>query len=81
MFAAALTIYLRPDLAVLDPVCTFVFSALVLATTISILRNTLAVIMEAAPAGVSLAQVRATLLSTPGIRDVHNLRSDRLLNS
>ena len=46
MFAAALTIYLRPDLAVLDPVCTFVFSALVLATTISILRNTIAVIME-----------------------------------
>ena len=35
MFAAALTIYLRPELAVLDPVCTFVFSALVLATTIS----------------------------------------------
>ena len=48
VFAAALTIYLRPDLAVLDPVCTFVFSALVLATTISILRNTLAVIMEVA---------------------------------
>ena len=53
VFAAALTIYLRPDLAVLDPVCTFVFSALVLATTISILRNTLAVIMEVTLASTS----------------------------
>ena len=46
VFIAALVIYFKPDWTIVDPVCTFVFSALVLATTISILRNTLAVIME-----------------------------------
>ena len=43
---AALVIYFKPGWTIVDPVCTFVFSALVLATTISILRNTIAVIME-----------------------------------
>ena len=46
MFVAALVIYFKPDWTIVDPVCTFVFSVLVLATTLSILRNTIAVIME-----------------------------------
>ena len=46
MFVAALVIYFKPHWTIVDPVCTFVFSVLVLATTLSILRNTVAVIME-----------------------------------
>ena len=53
MFTAALVIYFKPEWAIIDPICTFIFSVLVLATTISILRNTLEVLMEAAPAGIS----------------------------
>ena len=58
----------------MDPICTFVFSILVLATTVSILRNTLSVIMEATPTGVSVSTIRNIFLSVPGIRAVHNLR-------
>jgi hypothetical protein len=43
-------IYFRPDLGIIDPICTFVFSVLVLATTIKILRDTVGVLMEATPA-------------------------------
>ena len=50
------------------------FSLLVLATTVSILRNTLAVIMEATPAGLSYTAVRDTFFTVPGIRQVHSLR-------
>ena len=39
MFIAALVIYFKPGLVIIDPICTFVFSLLVLATTISILRE------------------------------------------
>ena len=53
VFTAALVIYFKPEWAIIDPICTFIFSVLVLATTISILRNTLEVLMEAAPAGIS----------------------------
>ena len=53
MFTAALVIYFKPEWAIIDPICTFIFSVLVLATTVSILRNTLEVLMEAAPAGIS----------------------------
>ena len=74
MFLAALVIYFKPDWVIIDPICTFVFSVLVLATTVSILRKTLAVIMEAAPAGVSYTKVRDTFLTVPGIRQVHSLR-------
>ena len=42
-------IYFRPDLGIIDPICTFVFSVLVLATTIKILRDTVGVLMEATP--------------------------------
>ena len=67
-------IYFKPHWVIVDPICTFIFSVLVLATTISILRNTLAVIMEATPVGVSYNTVRNTFLTVAGIRAVHNLR-------
>merc|ERR1719219_1648721 len=74
VLVAAIIIYFKPTWVIIDPICTFVFSLLVLATTISILRNTLSVIMEAAPAGVNYSTVRNILLSVGGIRQVHNLR-------
>ena len=46
VFIAALIIYFRPDWKIADPVCTFIFSILVLLTTIRILRDTMNVLME-----------------------------------
>ena len=74
VFIAALIIYFKPDWIIVDPICTFIFSLLVLATTISILKNTMAVIMEASPVGVSYSTVKNTFLNVPGIKTVHNLR-------
>ena len=74
VFSAALVIYFKPTWVIIDPICTFVFSLLVLATTLNILRQTVSVIMEGTPAGMSYSQVRNILLAVPGIRQVHNLR-------
>ena len=46
VFIAALVIYFKPEWGLIDPICTFVFSILVLATTLRILRDTVNVLME-----------------------------------
>ena len=46
VFIAALVIYFKPEWSIIDPVCTFVFSVLVLGTTLRILRDTVNVLME-----------------------------------
>lgn len=43
VFIAALLIYFIPSWQLADPICTFVFSIVVLATTITILKDTLLV--------------------------------------
>ncbi|NXQ29416.1 ZNT8 protein, partial [Alaudala cheleensis] len=43
---SALTIFFKPQYKIADPICTFVFSIFVLASTITILRDILTVLME-----------------------------------
>merc|ERR1712018_713062 len=71
---AAFIIYLKPDWKIVDPICTFIFSILVLFTTISILRNTINVLMEGIPNDMDFTVVKNTILKVPGIVTVHNLR-------
>ncbi|KAF7262041.1 hypothetical protein EG68_00634 [Paragonimus skrjabini miyazakii] len=74
VMVAALIIYFRPDLKVVDPICTFLFSVLVLITTINILRDTLNVLMEATPRGLEFNEVKNSLNDIPGVFELHNLR-------
>ena len=74
VFIAAIVIYFKPEWDIIDPICTFVFSLLVLATTISILRKTLSVLLEATPSGIDYDVVKSTFLSVQGIRQIHSLR-------
>ena len=74
VFTAANVIFFKPEWKIVDPICTFVFSILVLATTISILRNTITVLMEGIPNDVNIEAVQNTFLSVPGLLKVHNLR-------
>ncbi|NWZ07047.1 ZNT8 protein, partial [Agelaius phoeniceus] len=43
---SALIIFFKPQYKIADPICTFVFSIFVLATTITILRDILTMLME-----------------------------------
>ncbi|NXR32275.1 ZNT8 protein, partial [Zosterops hypoxanthus] len=43
---SALIIFFKPQYKIADPICTFVFSIFVLASTITILRDILTVLME-----------------------------------
>jgi zinc transporter 2 len=46
VFIAALVIYFKPEWSIIDPICTFAFSILVLFTTVKILKDTMNVLME-----------------------------------
>lgn len=71
---AAIVIYYYPDYRMIDPICTFIFSVIVLITTFAILKDVLNVLMEGIPKGIDIKEVRKTLFNIDGVRKVHNLR-------
>ncbi|XP_050669726.1 zinc transporter 2-like isoform X4 [Leptidea sinapis] len=74
VLVAAIVIYFKPEWVLVDPICTFLFSILVLLTTFNIIKDTLLVLMEGSPRGVDFQEVANTFLSLPGVLRVHNLR-------
>jgi cation diffusion facilitator family transporter len=74
VFLAAIAIYFQPSWVIVDPICTFLFSVLVLGTTYAIIRDALLVLMEGIPKGLDFNEVRETLLEVKGVCKVHNLR-------
>ncbi|XP_055087229.1 proton-coupled zinc antiporter SLC30A2-like, partial [Periophthalmus magnuspinnatus] len=71
---AAGVIHFWPEYKAADPVCTFLFSALVLWTTIPVIKDVLRVLMEACPEHVQMDSVCEMLLSVSGVVSVHSLR-------
>ncbi|XP_044026560.1 zinc transporter 2 [Siniperca chuatsi] len=70
---SAIIIFFKPEYKMADPICTFLFSILVLCTTFTIMRDILIVLMEGTPAGVRYREVRDGLLAVKGVTAVHNL--------
>ncbi|XP_052559609.1 proton-coupled zinc antiporter SLC30A8 [Tympanuchus pallidicinctus] len=70
---SALIIFFKPEYKIADPICTFVFSIFVLATTITILRDILVVLMEGTEKELSYDAVKARILAVEKVESVHNL--------
>ncbi|KAM3594682.1 uncharacterized protein V6R79_012197 [Siganus canaliculatus] len=70
---AATIIHFWPQYKIADPICTFLFSALVLGTTFPVTKDIFRILMESAPQEVQFAAVRELLLSVRGVLDVHSL--------
>ncbi|KAK8385641.1 hypothetical protein O3P69_016433 [Scylla paramamosain] len=73
VLVAAYIIRFYPQYKVADPICTFIFSVLVLFTTVPILKDLANVLMEGAPPGVDYAMVVSNLTALPGVKMVHSL--------
>ena len=56
-----------------DPVASFVIAALVLYSAWGLVRETLDVLMEGVPRGISIQEVTEALEGLPGVRDAHDL--------
>ncbi|MGA5372485.1 cation diffusion facilitator family transporter [Streptomyces griseoincarnatus] len=58
-----------------DPIASLVIALMIVPRTLRLLRETLDVLLEAAPKGVDMTEVRAHILNTPGVEDVHDLHA------
>lgn len=69
----AIVICIRPDYKIADPICTFIFSILVLASTFKLLKEAIHVLMEGTPSHVDPSAVQDDLLQVKGVVRVHDL--------
>nr|AKN21630.1 slc30a-10 [Schmidtea mediterranea] len=74
VLAAAFIIYFKPQWKIADPICTFLFSFLVMLTTIFIFRDVIYVLLERKPRHINYNKVTIRISSIPGIVQIHNLR-------
>ncbi|MFD3932431.1 cation diffusion facilitator family transporter [Streptomyces sp. NPDC058614] len=58
-----------------DPIASIVISLMIVPRTWKLLQETLNVLLEAAPKGVDMAEVRAHILALPGVEDIHDLHA------
>lgn len=54
-------------MTIVDPICTFIFSAFVLLTTVKLMSNSLVVLMEGTPEDLNSDEVIADLLALDGV--------------
>src|ERR1700691_316283 len=57
----------------IDPALSLAIAALILWSSISIVRETLNILLEGTPRGISLIEIRTTLAAIDGVDDVHDL--------
>ena len=55
--AAAIIIYVKPTWTIADPICTFLFSVLVLMTTVPIFIDVMAILMETCPEDIDIVEL------------------------
>jgi zinc transporter 2 len=70
---AGIIIFIWPDLSIADAICTFVFSIIVVWTTIRILRDCIAVLMEGSPVDIDVENLMEELANIKGVVQVHDL--------
>ena len=73
MFVAAIIIMVKPEWKIADPICTFLFSIIVMFTTVRIMKESILIIMESAPDHIDHQAVKLSLLNINGVKMVHNL--------
>jgi cobalt-zinc-cadmium efflux system protein len=68
-------VILATDWQAADPIASLVIGLMIVPRTWKLLRETLDVLLEAAPKGVDIAEVRSHILALDGVEDVHDLHA------
>ncbi|XP_023016514.2 proton-coupled zinc antiporter SLC30A2 isoform X1 [Leptinotarsa decemlineata] len=71
VLAAALIVKFCPDAQIADPICTLIFSALVVCTTIRVAKDSLWFLIEGSP--INTWKLRAELLKIAAVKHIHSL--------
>ncbi|KAI8387310.1 cation efflux protein [Blakeslea trispora] len=70
---SSIILLFKPEYTIVDPICTFVFSIIVLYTTYHLVKDSLAVLMEGAPGHIQPEAIEKSLLNIPGVVAIHDL--------
>ncbi|XP_023231038.1 zinc transporter 2-like isoform X1 [Centruroides sculpturatus] len=73
VMVAAYIIHFKPEYKIADPICTFLFSALVMFTTLTIMRDALHVLMEGFPRNLNYISIKTDLQNLDGVKMAHSL--------
>ncbi|XP_030376170.1 zinc transporter 2 isoform X2 [Scaptodrosophila lebanonensis] len=73
VFLAAVLIKFCPSAKYADPLCTLLFSIIVIMTTVQLFRESVAILLDAVPVGVNLPSLEQELRSVEGVKSVHHL--------
>lgn len=71
---AAYIIRFKPEYKLADPICTYLFSVLVLFSTFQIIRDTSIILLEGVPRHVDVSGIRADLLKLQHVECVEELK-------
>ncbi|KAF7212427.1 probable proton-coupled zinc antiporter SLC30A4 isoform X2 [Nothobranchius furzeri] len=70
---AAYIVRFKPELKLADPICTYIFSVLVLFTTFRIIRDTLIIVLEGVPRHMDIQRIKEDLLKLEDVQSVDEL--------
>jgi zinc transporter 2 len=70
---ASVIIYLYPEAKVADPICTFLFSILVVFTTVPVFKECVRILMQQAPPDIQTTKVLNALQNLQGVQKVEDL--------
>ncbi|XP_031626935.1 zinc transporter ttm-1-like [Contarinia nasturtii] len=73
VFISAIIIKNYPNAKIADPLCTFVFSIIVMVTTFSIMKDSIGIILEAVPTTINTERLKDDLKCIEGVRSIHSL--------
>jgi zinc transporter 2 len=72
VIVAALIIYFFKNLVIFDPICTYVFSIIVLFTTFRIVKDCIKILMEGSP-DIDIDELTDDLLKINGVIEIHDV--------
>ena len=64
---AAIVVITKPEWKIIDPICTYLFSLLTLATTIPVFKDCYKILMECVPKDVRTDLIREDILMVNGV--------------
>jgi len=73
LIAAALIWYDEETFRIADPICTLIFSVIVLFTTVNLMRDLLSVLMESVPSNLDYTEIALALKRLTDVAQVHDL--------
>lgn len=70
---AAYIVRFKPEYKLADPICTYIFSILVICTTFRIIRDTVVIVLEGVPRHLDTQRIREDLLKLEDVQSVDEL--------